>query len=117
VNFAFAKGKFCARSRVLQVRRQLVEGDVGLAHQRRLRVVLGRDLLPASVDLVHLGTLAQVLLSVPELLVLDQPVRDVDAHSAHAAVEPEAEDAVELVPDVLVPPVEVGPARAWNWWR
>ena len=30
---------------------------------------------------------------------------------AHAAVEPEAKDAVELVADVRVPPVEVGLLR------
>ena len=34
---------------------------VGLPHQDRLRVVLGGDRLPARVDLVHLGLVAQVL--------------------------------------------------------
>jgi hypothetical protein len=34
-------------------------------------------------------------------------VRDVDAEAGDAAVEPVAEDAVELVADILVPPVEV----------
>ena len=87
---------------------ELVERDVGLAHQRRLRDVLAGDLLPAAVDLVHLGPLAQVLLAVSQLPVLDQPVCDVDPQAADAAVEPEAKDVVELVADGGVPPVEVG---------
>ena len=36
---------------------ELVERNVGLAHQSRLRDVLARDLLPAAVDLVHLRPL------------------------------------------------------------
>jgi hypothetical protein len=35
-------------------------------------------------------------------------VHDVDPKAGHAAVEPEAEDAVELCAYLLVPPVEVG---------
>jgi hypothetical protein len=38
-------------------------------------------------------------------------VCDVDAEPAHTSVEPEAKDAVELVADVRVPPVEVGLLR------
>ena len=60
---------------------------------------------------MHLGPVAQVLVAVAELAILDQPVRDVDAEPAHAAVEPEAKDVVELVADVRVPPVEVGLLR------
>ena len=60
------------------------------------------------VDLVHLRPLAHVADAVAQLAVLDQPVRDVDTEAGDAAVEPEAEDAVELGADVRVPPVEVG---------
>ena len=35
-------------------------------------------------------------------------MRDVDAEARHAAVEPKAEDAVELAAHLGVPPVEVG---------
>ena len=57
---------------VLPVRPELVELDVGLPHQHRLRVVLGGDLLPPRVDLVHLGPVAQVLDAVAELAILDR---------------------------------------------
>ena len=85
-----------------------LERNVGLAHEGRLRDVLAGDLLPAAVDLVHLRAVAHVALAVAELAVFDQAVRDVDAEAAHAAVEPEAEDVVELITDGGVPPVEVG---------
>ena len=57
---------------------------------------------------MHLGPVAHVPDAVAQLPVLDQPVRDVDAEAAHAAVEPEAKDLVELVAHRAVPPVEVG---------
>src|SRR5581483_6208786 len=44
---------------------------------------------------------------VAQLPVLDEPVRDVDAKAGDAPVEPEAEDPLELRPDVVVPPVEI----------
>src|SRR5207302_8962407 len=44
---------------------------------------------------------------VAELTVLDERVRDVDPEAADAAVEPEADDRLELRADVRVPPVEV----------
>ena len=66
------------------------------------------DLLPARVDLVHLGPLALVAHAVTQLAVLDQRMRDVDPEAGDAAIEPVAEDAVELGPQVGVPPVEVG---------
>src|SRR6185436_17279452 len=40
--------------------------------------------------------------------ILDDRLADVDAEAVDAAVEPETQDAVELVADVLAPPVEVG---------
>ena len=45
---------------------------------------------------------------VAELRVLDDDVAHVDAEAGHAPVEPEAEDAVELVAHLVVPPVEIG---------
>ena len=45
---------------------------------------------------------------VPQLPVLDQRVCDVDPEAGDAAVEPEAEDALELRSHARVPPVEVG---------
>ena len=92
----------------LPVRRQLVERDVRLAHQRRLGVVLAGDLLPARIDLVHLGPAVHELAAVPQLAILDQGVRDVDPEAGDAAVEPEAEDPFELGADLVVPPVEIG---------
>src|SRR5438105_3492051 len=49
----------------------------------------------------------RVLGSVTEVAVLDDGVRDVEAEAGNAALEPEAEDVVELLPDLLVPPVQV----------
>ena len=92
---------------MLRVGPELRQLDVRLPHQLGLRVVLGGDRLPASVDLVHLGPPAKVALAVAQLAVLDQPVRDVDAEARDAAVEPVAEDPVEFVPHVRVPPVEI----------
>jgi hypothetical protein len=43
-----------------------------------------------------------------QVLRLEECVRDVDPEAVDAAVEPEAEDRVELVLHVLVVPVEVG---------
>src|SRR6185295_16376761 len=48
---------------------------------------------------------------VPEQLVLDQAVRDVDAETVDAAVEPETHDVVDGAADLFVPPVEVGLLR------
>ena len=44
---------------------------------------------------------------VPQLGVLDQAVRDVDAEPRDPAFEPEPQDLVERAVDVLGPPVEV----------
>ena len=44
---------------------------------------------------------------VAQLAILDQPVRDVDAEAGDAALEPEAEDPLELGPHLRVPPVEI----------
>ena len=49
---------------------------------------------------------------VAQLAVLDDRVRDVDPEARHAAVEPEAQDVVELLAHLLVPPVQVGLRRA-----
>ena len=84
------------------------ERNVRLAHERRLWIVRGRDLLPACIDVEHLRAIAHVRHSVAKLTVLDERVRDIDSEAADAAVEPEAKDLFELTSDVGVPPVEVG---------
>ena len=48
---------------------------------------------------------------VAELAVLHERVRDVDPEAGDAAVEPEAEDPVELVANLVAPPVQVGLLR------
>ena len=45
---------------------------------------------------------------VAQLRVLDDAVRNVDAKAGDAAVEPEAQDVVEGVADLGVPPVQIG---------
>ena len=45
---------------------------------------------------------------VGQALGLDEPVGDVDAEAGHTAVEPEAQDRLELLADLGVLPVEVG---------
>ena len=89
------------------------------------RVVRVRDLPPATDHVVHLGAVAVVDLPlarqpdhpvvvvprgrvVSQQGVLDDHVHDVDPEAGHATVEPEAQDPVELVAHLLVPPVEVG---------
>ena len=44
---------------------------------------------------------------VPEQSIFVEPVRDIDAKTRHAPVEPKPQDPVELVVDTLLPPVEV----------
>ena len=46
---------------------------------------------------------------------LSDRVRDVDAEARDPAVEPEAQDPLELRRDVGVPPVEVGLLAAKLW--
>ncbi|HEX4745370.1 MAG TPA: hypothetical protein VFU99_00675 [Gaiellaceae bacterium] len=48
---------------------------------------------------------------VPKLLVLHDRLGDVDAEAGDSTVEPESEYAVELGPDLGVPPVQVGLLR------
>src|SRR5690606_26800959 len=45
---------------------------------------------------------------VAQLLVLHQGVSDVDAEAVHALLDPELDDAIELVADCRVRPVQVG---------
>ena len=96
---------------MLVVGRQPLERDVGLPHQHPLRLVLLCDRLPRAEDVVHLGALAHVAHAVAQLAILDQPVRDVDAEAGDAAVEPVAEDLLELRANIVVPPVEIGLLR------
>src|SRR5262249_44363101 len=96
----------------------------GLPYEQPLRVVLPADGAPAPPGLVHLravarpdGPLAQPALHrwiggpqrwvVAQKSVLDDLVGGVDPESGDAAVEPEAEDAIELVAHFWVPPVQV----------
>ena len=93
-------------------------GDVGLAEEQPGRVVGLGPPPPAPQDVVQLGSLGVHPLGlvvdpevdrrvVAQLLVLDDHVADVDAEAGGAAVEPEAQDPVELLDEVRVPPVEV----------
>ena len=107
MNGALQKAKFCG-GRDPGSRRRSSRATRGLAHQRGLWVVLARDLLPVLVDRVHLRALAHVPGAVAQLAILDEAVRDVDAEPRDPAVEPVAEDPVELRADVRVPPVEIG---------
>ena len=100
-------------------------GQERLADEHPRRVVGVGDRAEPAMHVVHLGPalvvdgpLAAHLLQdrvvvgrrrvVAQLAVLDDHVRDVDAEPGDAAVEPEPQDPVELVADLLVPPVEVG---------
>ncbi len=92
--------------------------DPGLGDEHA--VVVGvHDSPPLAVDLVHavlvphrgrVVAAQQLLLGVPlgQALGLDQRVGDVDAEAGNAAVQPEAQDVVELLADLRVGPVEVG---------
>ena len=99
--------------------------DGCLAEQQPGRVVGVGDPAPALQDVVQLGPVLvvdgplpeQLRVEgivrgrgrvVPQLRVLDEDVADVDAEAVDAAVEPEADDVVERVAHVLVPPVEIG---------
>ena len=107
-----------------------VEGEVQLVRARAVIAGPGRDVedvdlpqqharwfegvgqtAPVAVDLVRLRSVQGVnaLASdvVAQLAILHQPVGDVDAEAGHAALEPEAKDALELGAHLRVPPVEV----------
>ena len=105
--------------------RQGVHRHRGLPDQQAGLVVAVGLATPAPDDLVHLGTvrvvdaalsehlrLEVVLLGrrwvVPQLRVLDDDVAHVNAEAGNAPIRPEAEDAVEGVAHLLVPPVEIG---------
>ncbi len=108
------------------VRDQLVDLEhVGLAHEDAVAV---GDPPPALEDVVHLGAvhgedLTRAALAhlgvivgrgrrvVAQVAVLDDRVADVDPEAGDPAVEPEAQDVVEGLADVVAPPVEVGLAR------
>ena len=111
---------------------QLVRADVGrqpgrtthprLGHERARRGVALGDGPPAAVDLVHPGLVpvGMVQLGVGVVVerepeagdvgqagVLDQAVGHVDPEAIHAAVEPELQCGLELLPDVRAAPVHV----------
>ena len=76
------------------------------------------DLGPVGVVLGHLAPNAvedEVVVGrrrvVAQLAVLHDHVRDIDAEPRDSPVEPEAQDPVELIPHVLVPPVQIGLGR------
>ena len=111
------------------MREQLGIEHVRLADEDARRVVLLGELPPPPQYVVHLGATGVELLAlaahlhvpvvvgsrgrvVAQLAVLDDRVRDVEAEPGDAAVEPEAQDVVERVAHLLVPPVEVGLRRA-----
>ena len=104
--------------------RQLVHRDRRLADQQPGLVVAVGQTTPAPDHLVDLGPVGVVHAALAEHLrlevvvlggrrvvaqhgVLDDDVADVDAEPGHTTVGPEAEDVVESVPHILVPPVEV----------
>jgi len=97
--------------------------DRCLPQEQAPRVAVGQA-APPSDDLVDLRPVAVVHRALSEdadvqrvgLLgrgvvaqqgVLDDDVADVDPEAGHPAVEPVGDDPVELVPHLLVPPVEV----------
>ncbi len=109
--------------------------DPGLGHEGAVAVVLGQDLVPGAVDVVHallvehgarvartrgavlgsarIGAVDHRDRAVPvgQPVLLDHAVRDVDAEAVDALVEPEAQDVLELGADLGVVPVEVGLGR------
>ena len=107
-----------------QVEREALGVDPGLGDHHRVAVRRLEHRSPTPVDLVdavavpvgvveRLGRLEDVLdvLDVGVLGVLDHAVGDIDAEAVDATVEPEAEDVVELGPDLFVLPVEIGLRR------
>ena len=101
---------------------------VGLADEHAVRVVAVGERAPPAQHVVHLGPARVVDAAQPahlhppvvvlgggrvvaQVAVLDDRVAHVDAEAGDAAVEPEAQDVVERVADVFVPPVEVGLRR------
>ena len=78
---------------------------VGLAEEESRRVVALRERPPGPQDLVRLRSEHRVAAThaepgdhriVAQLEILVDRVRDVDAESGHAAVEPEPQDPLEL---------------------
>ena len=97
-------------------------GQPRLGAEGPVAVVLGEEEVPVAIDLVHavLAPVRHVRLVaahraalggggvVGEAVGLDQAVRHVDAETVDPAVEPEPQDAAELLADLFVRPVEVG---------
>ena len=110
-------------------RDQLVEVEhVGLADQDPLLLEAVAERAPAPQHVVDLGAVhGELLLEaalahervvvlgrgglVAQLAVVDDAVRHVDAEAGDPALEPEAQDVVERVAHLVVPPVQVGLAR------
>ena len=101
---------------------------IGLTDQHTRRVVALGQLAPPTDHIVHFGTARGVERLEPhhlrvrvvvlrggrvvaQLFVFDDRVAHVDSETRNAPVEPEAQDAIELVADLFVPPVEVGLRR------
>ncbi len=107
------------------LRRLLRRRQPRLRAERAVAVVLGHDAVPVAVDLVHAvaapvghaglaaahrsGLRRRDVVGQPRLL--DEPVRDVDAEPVDATIEPEPQDAAELLAHLFVGPVEVGLRR------
>src|SRR5690606_21167193 len=89
---------------VLVEHRAAAGGGVVARLGRRDGVVGGGHALGDLAALDH----AHVARPVRQARRLDQAARDLDAEAVHAAVEPEAQDAAELLVDLRVVPVEVG---------
>ena len=93
-------------------------GQPDLADEHtRLRIAVG-DRAPASVDVVQLVAIGERVLTgggvrqlLRELGILLQQSRRVDAHAGDAAVEPEAQNVLVLLPDLRVLPIEIGLLR------
>ena len=99
-------------------------GHPRLGDRHAVTGIAGQHLVPAPIDVVDVVAVPQrVVVAAPRgdvtgvvrlevaqrvRLVLGETVGDVDAEAVHAAVQPEAQDRVELLADLGQLPVEVG---------
>ena len=105
--------------------RLLDRGEPRLGAERPVAVVLGHHLVPVAVHVVDavLAPVRHTLLVtahrcrilrrgvVGQPVGLHQAVRHVDTEAVDAPIEPEAQDAAELLPDDGIRPVEIGLRR------